>query len=386
MKIRPLLGVAVIAAITLSACGGSDSASDTTTPAPAATGVDLVAAGCPATVSIQTDWNPEAEHGNLYQLIGPGYTVDSAKLRVTGDLMSGGKSTGVKVEIRAGGPAIGYSQVTAELYKDPSILLGFTSTDESVSHSDDEFPTVSVVAPFNINPQIIMWDPETYPNVKTIADLKEPGVKVRYFGGAAYMEYFTATGILSKTQVDDTYDGAPAAFIAAGGKDAQQGFGTSEPYFFKNVLKDWMKDVGYQYIHDAGWTAYAQSLGGTPANIAKYDSCLTALVPVIQQAVIDYVAAPDTANAIILDAVAQYNNGWVYDAGQASAAVAKMQEDKLVANSPDGTLGSFDIDRVTKFIEVAAPVFTASGSKVKAGLTAADVVTNKYINADIKLG
>jgi hypothetical protein len=337
-------------------------------------------------VSIQTDWNPEAEHGNLYQLIGPGYTVDSAKLRVTGDLMSGGKSTGVKVEIRAGGPAIGYSQVTAELYKDPSILLGFTSTDESVSHSDDEFPTVSVVAPFNINPQIIMWDPETYPNVKTIADLKEPGVKVRYFGGAAYMEYFTATGILSKTQVDDTYDGAPAAFIAAGGKDAQQGFGTSEPYFYKNVLKDWMKDVGYQYIHDAGWTAYAQSLGGTPANIAKYDSCLTALVPVIQQAVIDYVAAPDTANAIILDAVAQYNNGWVYDAGQASAAVAKMQEDKLVANSPDGTLGSFDIDRVTKFIEVAAPVFTASGSKVKAGLTAADVVTNKYINADIKLG
>ena len=386
MKIRPLLGVAVIATLTLAACGGSDSASDTTSAAPDATGVDLVAAGCPATVSLQTDWNPEAEHGNLYQLVGPNYTVDTAKLRVTGDLMAGGKSTGVKIEIRAGGPAIGYSQVTAELYKDPSILLGFTSTDESVSHSDDEFPTVAVVAPFNINPQIIMWDPATYPDVKAIADLKEPGVKVRYFGGAAYMEYFTATGILSKTQVDDTYDGAPAAFIAAGGKDAQQGFGTSEPYFYKNVLKDWMKDVGYQYIHDAGWTAYAQSLGGTPANIAKYDSCLTALVPVIQQAVIDYVAAPDTANAIILDAVAQYNNGWVYDAGQASAAVAKMQEDKLVANSPDGTLGSFDIDRVTKFIEVAAPVFTASGSKVKAGLTAADVVTNKYINADIKLG
>jgi hypothetical protein len=386
MKIRPLLGVAVIATLTLAACGGSDSASDTTSAAPDATGVDLVAAGCPATVSLQTDWNPEAEHGNLYQLVGPDYTVDTAKLRVTGDLMAGGKSTGVKIEIRAGGPAIGYSQVTAELYKDPSILLGFTSTDESVSHSDDEFPTVAVVAPFNINPQIIMWDPATYPDVKAIADLKEPGVKVRYFGGAAYMEYFTASGILSKTQVDDTYDGAPAAFIAAGGKDAQQGFGTSEPYFYKNVLKDWMKDVGYQYIHDAGWTAYAQSLGGTPANIAKYDSCLTALVPIIQQAVIDYVAAPETANALILDIVAQYNNGWVYDAGQAAAAVEKMQADKLVANSPDGTLGSFDMDRVTKFIEVATPVFTSSGSKVKAGLVADDIVTNKYINADIKLG
>ena len=385
MKKRPLLATAVIAALALSACGGSDNAASDTTVA-AATGVDLVAAGCPETVSLQTDWNPEAEHGNLYQLIGPGYTVDKEKQRVSGDLMAGGETTGVKVEIRAGGPAIGYEQVTAMLYKDPSILLGFTSTDEQVSHSGDEFPTVAVVAPFNINPQIIMWDPNTYPDVKEIKDLKATGAKVRYFDGAAYMDYFTATGILDKKQVDGTYDGAPASFIAAGGKDTQQGFGTAEPYFYKNVLKEWMKDVGYQYIHDAGWTAYAQSLGGTPANITKYDTCLKALVPVIQQAALDYVAAPETANAIILDAVAQYNNGWVYDAGQAAAAVVKMQEDKLVANSPDGTLGSFDMDRVTAFIEIATPVFTSTGAKVKEGLVADDLVTNKYINPEIKLG
>jgi hypothetical protein len=385
MKKRPLLATAVIAALTLAACGGSDTAAPDTTAA-AATGVDLVAAGCPATVSLQTDWNPEAEHGNLYQLVGPGYTIDKAKQRVTGDLMAGGKTTGVKVEIRAGGPAIGYSQVTAELYKDPSILLGFTSTDEAVSHSGDDFPTIAVVAPFNINPQIIMWDPVTYPDVKTIADLKATGAKVRYFDGAAYMDYFTSTGILDKKQVDGTYDGSPASFIAAGGKDAQQGFGTSEPYFYKNVLKDWMKDVGYQYIHDAGWTAYAQSLGGIPANITKYDSCLAALVPVIQQAALDYLAAPDATNALILEAVNQYNNGWVYDAGQAKAAVAKMQEDNLIANSPDGTLGSFDMDRVTAFIATAAPVFTSTGSEVKEGLVADDIVTNKYINPAIKLG
>jgi len=385
MKKRPLLATAVIAALALSACGGSDNAeSDTTTAA--ATGVDLVAAGCPATVSLQTDWNPEAEHGNLYQLVGPGYTVDKEKQRVTGDLMAGGETTGVKVEIRAGGPAIGYEQVTAMLYKDPSILLGFTSTDEQVSHSGDGLSTIAVVAPFNINPQIIMWDPSTYPEVKEIKDLKATGAKVRYFDGAAYMDYFTATGILDKKQVDGTYDGAPASFIAAGGKDTQQGFGTSEPYFYKNVLKEWMKDVGYQYIHDAGWTAYAQSLGGTPANITKYDTCLKALVPVIQQAALDYVAAPETTNAIILDAVAQYNNGWVYDAGQAAAAVVKMQEDKLVANSPDGTLGSFDMDRVTAFIEIATPVFTSTGAKVKDGLVADDLVTNKYIDPAIKLG
>ena len=83
MKIRPLLGVTVAAVLTLAACGGGDSSSDTTT-APSAEGVDLLAAGCPETVTLQTDWNPEAEHGNLYQLVGPGYTVDAAKLRVSG--------------------------------------------------------------------------------------------------------------------------------------------------------------------------------------------------------------------------------------------------------------------------------------------------------------
>lgn len=386
MKIRPLLGVAIAATLTLAACGGSDSTSDTTAAPASLEGVDLAAAGCPATVVIQTDWNPESEHGNLYNLIGDNYTINAPKLRVSGDLVLGGEPTGVQVEIRAGGPAIGYSQVTAELYKDPSILLGFTSTDESVSHSNDGFPTVAVVAPFNINPQIIMWDPATYPDVKSIADLKAPGVKVRYFGGAAYMDYFTSTGILDKKQVDGTYDGSPASFIAAGGKDAQQGFGTNEPYFYKSELPDWKKDVAYQYIHEAGWTAYAQSLGGTPANIEKYDTCLTSLVPVIQQATVDYLASPDRANAIILDAVDKYNNGWVYSASQADAAVEKMQSDRLIANSPDGTLGSFDIDRVTKFIEIAVPVFTSSGAKVKEGLTAQDVVTNKYIDPNIKLG
>ena len=41
------------------------------------------------------------------------------------------------------------------------------------------------------NPQMIMWDPATYPDVETIADLGKTGAIVRYFGGAAYMEYFT---------------------------------------------------------------------------------------------------------------------------------------------------------------------------------------------------
>ena len=375
--------------VTLAACGGSDDAAteevteETTAPETTADAVSL-AGVCPDTITFQTDWNPESEHGFLYNMVGEGYEVDAAGLRVTGALVSKGQDTGVKVQVRAGGPAVGFTSPTSLMYSDPDIFLAFVSTDGAVQDSG-EFPTMTVVAPFNINPQIIMWDPATYPDVKTIADLKATGAKVRYFGGAAYMEYFTANGILDAKQVDGNYDGTPANFVADGGKAAQQGFATSEPFYYEKVLTDWAKPVAYQTIHEAGWTAYAQSLGGLPKTIAENGDCLKLLVPMIQQSQVDYVTDPARANALILDLVKQFNNGWLYDAGQAAAAVELGLSNGLIANSPDGTLGSFDMDRVTAFIATAVPVYEKIGAKMQAGLTAADIVTNEFIDPTITL-
>lgn len=386
-KISALLGSLCLVA--LAACGGSDTATTeetteaaTDTAAPAA-GVSL-AGVCPDTITFQTDWNPESEHGFLYNMVGEGYEVDAAGVRVTGPLVSKGVDTGVKIQVRSGGPAVGFTSPTSLMYQDPTIFLAFVSTDGAVQDSG-EFPTMTVVAPFNINPQIIMWDPATYPTVKTIADLKATKAKVRYFGGAAYMEYFTANGILDPKQVDGSYDGSPANFVADGGKAAQQGFATSEPYYYEQVLTDWKKPVAYQTIHEAGWTAYAQSLGGLPKTIAENGDCLKLLVPMIQQSQVDYVTDPARANALILDLVEKFNNGWLYDAGQAVAAVELGLANKLIANSPDGTLGSFDMDRVTAFIATAVPVYEKIGAKMQAGLTAADIVTNEFIDPSIKL-
>ena len=391
MNKRALFGASLAALLTLAACGGDDSSSTDTTAAAESTdttaaageGVSL-AGSCPETVVFQTDWNPEAEHGFLYNLVGEGYTVNTEKLSVTGPLVVEGQDTGVKVEVRAGGPATGYQSPLAMMYQDPAITAGFISTDEAVSQSVEK-PSMTMVAPFNINPQIIMWDPATYPDAKTIADLKETGAKVRYFGGAAYMEYFTANGILDKGQVDGTYDGTPANFVADGGKAAQQGFATSEPYYYEKVLTDWAKPVAYQTVHDAGWTAYAQSLGGKPETIEQYKDCLKLLVPIIQQAQVDYVADPAETNALILDLVKQYNNGWLYDEGQAAAAVELALQNKLIANSPDGTLGSFDLTRVEEFIKIAVPTYEKIGAKMKEGITAADIVTNEFIDPSIAL-
>ncbi|MBV9582057.1 MAG: hypothetical protein JO057_26035, partial [Chloroflexi bacterium] len=81
---------------------------------------------CPDNVVVQTNWWPEPDHGFLYQLIGPNGTIDTDKNTYSGPL----GNTGVNLEVRAGGPAIGFQQVTAQMYTDDSILLGMAGTDE----------------------------------------------------------------------------------------------------------------------------------------------------------------------------------------------------------------------------------------------------------------
>ena len=139
---------------------------------------------------------------------------------------------------------------------------------------------------------------------------------MRYFGGAAYMDYFTQTGILSPDQVDGSYDGTPANFVAAEGEDAQQGFGSAEPYIYENEITDWGKPVAYHYINDAGWENYAESIATKPENIETYRACFEKLVPIIQQSSVDYLADPAETNALILDAVEEFDNGWVYSRGR----------------------------------------------------------------------
>ena len=45
---------------------------------------------------MQQDWQPEAEHGAMYSLVGPGYTVDTNTKSVTGPLVAQGVDTGVE--------------------------------------------------------------------------------------------------------------------------------------------------------------------------------------------------------------------------------------------------------------------------------------------------
>ena len=372
-----LLALPLVAVGALSACGGDDDGGSS-----GASGGEGVLSGvCPETIAIQTDWFPEAEHGALYEMLGDDYTVDTEKKIVSGTLIdSAGKDTGVTLEVRTGGPAIGFQPVSATMAADDSITLGYASTDDQ-AFSYDEIPLLSVVAPIEINPQIIMWDPETYPDVKTIADLGKEGITLNVFAGGTYLEVFKAEGVVSEDQIDPSYDGSPTRFISEGGKIAQQGFASAEPWQYKNEFKEWGKDVAYQLIHDAGFQIYAASLAIRAADKDKLSDCLKLFVPIVQQAAIDFVNSPDRANAIIVDAVAKYADFWVYGEGVAKYSVETQKKLGLTGNGPDKTLGNFDMDRANKALQQMKD----AGLKVPADLKAEDLYTNEFINPDIGL-
>jgi hypothetical protein len=394
---RPIrsLGLLAAAVLLVAACGDDDDddAIDTTAAAgtaPATTGggtasttggtaVDL-AAVCPDPLVIQTDWFPESEHGALYEMVGEGYSVDTENLRVTGPLVAGSEATGISIEIRTGGPAIGFNPVSVQQHTDDGIHLGYANTEGQVQRYADT-PVLSVVAPLEINPQIIMWDPETYPDVETLADLGTEGVTINVFPAGTFADVFVAEGIWSADQVDPSYDGLPARFIAEDGAIAQQGFASAEPYTYEHVFEEWGRPIAFQTLHDAGFEVYSQTLGVRPDQLETLRPCLERFVPIVQQAAIDFINAPDRANAIILDAVEQFDAGWVYDQGLADFSVETQRELGFVGNGPDDTLGNMDEARIQGVIDQIRD----AGLDVPDGLTAADVFTNEFIDPNIGL-
>ncbi len=390
---RGLAAIAV-AAVLVAACGGDnddDAGSATTTGATttdsgaptsgseAGGAVDLSA--CPDPLVVQTDWFPEAEHGGLYQMIGEGYDVDVDQKVVSGPLVAGGTDTGITLEIRAGGPAIGDQPVSVQQYADDGIALGYANTEGQVLRWD-ETPVISVVAPLEINPQIIYWDPETYPDIETLADLGENDVTINVFPGGTFSSVFVAQGIWSEDQVDQSYDGSPTRFISDG-KIAQQGFASAEPYKYENEFTNFGRPLAFQTLHDAGFEVYSQTLSVRPDKLEDLRPCLEAFVPVVQQAAIDYLADPARANAIIIDAVAQYDTFWTYDEGLAAFSVQTQKEMGLVGNGPDDTLGNFDEARIQGVID---QIREADPESVPEDLVAADLFTNDFIDESIGLG
>ena len=388
---RRVVSLVTAGVLVLTACGGADDVDD------AADDTDVTAVADPATVDgpaqpdpndlsgvcfspvvVQTDWYPQAEHGGIYELLGDDYTVDAARGATTGSLVFRGVDTGVDLEIRAGGPFI-ESPVVTEMFLDGGIMFGYVGTDVALSRYT-ETPTLAVFNALVKNPQVILWDAGKHPDAKTIADIAMEVPSVSVFGDRPYMRYLVAQGLVPADKVDSNYKGS---LVLATDDVAHQGFVTSEPFRYENLDSGAVR-TAYQLVHDAGWTSYAQNLAINKLRLEALRPCLTKLVPMMQQAQIDFVTSPDRTVATLLDVVTQLATTWSQSEELADYAVNAMKSLGIVGNGDTVTFGDFESPRIDDFIASAIPILREQGLNVP-DLTAADVVTNEFLDKAISL-
>lgn len=371
--------IATVVVLTLFACGRSDTATTNTTVTETTQSVSgdvSLVDVCPSTVVIQTDWFPESEHGGVYELMGADYSASKDTGAVIGALTVLGEDTGVDLEIRAGGPFLQIPVVT-QMYQDDAIMFGYVGTDVGIKTYVDT-PTLAVFSALNKNPQIIMWNADQHPDAKTIADIGQEISTIYVFGDQSFMRYFVSAGAIDTDQIDTNYQGN---LLLATENAAHQGFVTSEPYKY-SVLETGPISVGYELIHDAGWNGYSQSLAIRKDRLEEFRPCLTELVPIMQQAQIDYIASPERANAIIIATTLAYDSFWTQSEGD-TANGAKSQKDlDIIANGDTPIFGDFEEERVAEFIAKALPIYREQGLDV-ADVMPSDITTNEFLDPSI---
>ena len=110
--------------------------------------------------------------------------------------------------------------------------------------------------------------------------------------------------------------------MASDGAIANGGFATSEPYIAENELPGKKyPNTDLQLINDTGYPMYGQALTIRPADKEKLAPCLKKLVPILQQATVDFITKPEATNELVIKTVETYKDFWQYSTGMADYAV-----------------------------------------------------------------
>ena len=369
--------LAFVTLLALSACGSDEASSPSTTLAEMS--ASSLAEVCPSTIVFQTDWFPQAEHGGLYELVGDGYVVSKDLGTTSGAMVLDGEDLGVQVEIRAGGPFI-QSPVVTQMYQDDAITMGYVGNDVAVARYADA-PTVAVFNALNVNPQVVLWDKARHPEAETLEQVVPEVDAVYVFGEPSWVKYLVGQGTLDPAKVDSSYQGN---LILATENVAHQGFLTSEPFSYRN-LESGPIETGSVLIHDLGWTSYPQNLAVRKDRLEELSPCLQQLVPILQRAQLNYLAAPERANAIIVDAVTTFDSYWQQSAESTAYSASTQVSAGIIGNGDTPTFGDLEEARVNDFIAKVTPILRDSGIEVP-DVTAADIVDNSFLDPEISFG
>ena len=261
------------------------------------------------------------------------------------------------------------------MYQDKSITMGYVSTDEAIQFSGN-LPTTAVFAENDISPMIIMWDPKTYPDVTDDQAARhalqaKKGV-VRYFTGRRLHAYLIGAGYPARqTSLDGSYDGTPAKFVTDQGKSGQQGFATAEPYIYENEVQAWDKPVKFQLVSETGWQPYPEAMSVRTGDLAKLTPCLKKLVPIMQQADVDYLKSPTPTNTLIDTLVTNTTPGGRTTPEVGDYAVCEMKSLQIAADV-ERLCRRISAARIESLIKLAAPIFPQDQGRAREAWPEAD--------------
>lgn len=372
----------------LSACSSAASSSATSTPTAAVTAdpASSLQGICPSTITIQTAWDPAVGNDyEVYELAAANGTIDTSQKSYTAELIAHGHDTGVKIKILVGGAVVSYQSGGELMRENSSIVLADDGLDTNILGAAST-PLVDIFQPQLHNALGVLWDQSSHPGWKSLADIGKSGATILVSNAFLLpWEYLEGKGVIKSAELNKSYKGTPGLFVAAGGSEAQQGYATNEPYLLEHVVTQWMKPVDFQKLSDYGYDPYANAIGTLPQDITTYSACFKKLVPMMQQASLDYLANPTAADALIVKLVKAYNDGFVYSADQAAWAAKALVSSDIVGNSPDGTFGSFDSSSVSGFLTLLEGLAAKYHIAIKPGLKATDLYTNTFIDPSIKM-
>jgi len=389
-SVAALAVAAVLALASLASCAAgeeSSAAGQEVSRAASATERVSLAAACPARIVIQTAWTPESTHGGLFQMLGKGFTVDAAKKRVVGKLVArGGVDTGVELELRAGGPAVGQQPIVSLLKQDPSIMLAQNALEDGIGGASD-LRTTAVFSPYAVDPVVYMWDKTRHPDFNILQDIGQTNTKVVTFQ-TAQIDYLLGAGVFRPKQVDYSFTGSPER-LATDRSVVVGGFITNDPWTYAKLGIQ----VESAFVSDTGYPNYRNQLVIRTADKAKYDGCLRRLVPVMQEAMVDYVTKPETAMKAVASAAAAYKLlPYTYEQAIWGAVTANCRG--LVTDRPAGqSFGETDPGRVKRMIDILRPIYGGSvtggqqagkRTPLPTDLTAAELATNEYLDPAFK--
>jgi hypothetical protein len=382
--------LAIVAPLSAAACRGGGKSTARGQEARPATSEESLRGICPSTIVIQLGWWPEASDGPFYQLLGKQLAVDSDHKRVTGPLVSRGVDTGVRLELRSGGPAVDYTHAADLLAANPdSIFAAAVDGDYATQFDSDSRrpPVVGVFAPLNHSPIAFTFDPKHYPTIHSLSDigLVQPPPIVHTYAGSSYAASMVAQGVLKQQQVVADYQGQQDLFINAGGKDLEETYASNEPKQLEDEIPQWHKPVKYVLLWQGGphsYDPYVNVISILKAKQGQYARCLRRLVPAFQYGEIDYLRRPDNTNQLL----SKLNHDFIaypYPISRGKYAVDTMRRQMLMSNGPGQTVGQFDQARVAEFIEKQKAVAAVLHVPFNAGMTVSGLYDNEFLASGV---